>query len=297
MTKAEATQYESVRRINSYTSSRISELLERARTIRIDVLKMCYGVGPERKAHPGGALSAVELVTALYFDIMRINPDDPRWPERDRFILSKGHACPVLYAALANRGYFDKSFYSSLRRIDGNLQGHPDMRKTPGVDMTTGSLGHGLAAGAGVAASGKIDKKAFQVFVLLGDGEIQEGLVWESAMAIPRLGLDNITAIVDVNRLQSGGPVDEILCLSPLREKWLSFGWNVIEIDGHAMSEVLNALDLSLSTKGVPTVILAKTVKGKGVEFMENDNSWHQKTPSEEQYREAIGRLKTGESR
>ncbi len=294
MTDTRVDQYESVRRENHYMSSRTEGLLEWARKVRIDILEMTYGVGPERKAHPGGALSAVEMVTALYFDIMRLNPDSPQWPDRDRFILSKGHACPVLYAALANRGYFDKSFYSTLRRLDGSLQGHPDMRKTPGVDMTTGSLGHGLAAGAGVAASGKIDKKSFQVFVLLGDGEVQEGLVWESAMAIPRLGLDNITALVDVNRLQSGGAVDDIIPLSPLREKWMSFGWNVIEIDGHDMRDVLSALDLAVHSKGVPTVILAKTVKGKGVEFMENDNSWHQKTPSDEQYRQAIAQLKSG---
>lgn len=294
MTKAETTQYESVGRVNRFVGSRVAELREMTRTLRIDILDMCYRVGPERKAHPGGALSAVEIVTALYFDVMRINPDDPHWPERDRFILSKGHACPVLYAALANRGYFDKSLYGTLRRIDGTLQGHPDMQKTPGVDMTTGSLGHGLAAGAGVASSGKIDRKGFQVFVLLGDGEIQEGLVWESAMAVPRLGLDNITAIVDINRLQSGGAVDDIMSLHPLREKWMSFGWNTIEIDGHDLGEVLNALDLAVHTKGMPTVILAKTVKGKGVEFMENDNSWHQKTPSEEQYREAIEHLKAG---
>jgi transketolase len=294
MTKAEAVQDDSAGRINPYVSRRISALDDWARKIRIDILEMCYGVGPERKAHPGGALSAVEIVTALYFDIMRIKPEEPSWADRDRFILSKGHACPVLYAALANRGYFDKAFYRELRRIGGRLQGHPDMRKTPGVDMTTGSLGHGLAAGAGIAASGKIDKRDFQVFVLLGDGEVQEGLVWESAMAAPRLGLDNLTAVVDVNRLQSGGAVDDILCLTPLREKWMSFGWNPIEIDGHDMGEVLNALDLALAAKGSPTVILAKTIKGKGVEFMENDNAWHQKTPSEEQYKTAIEALKAG---
>jgi transketolase len=163
--------------------------------------------------------------------------------------------------------------------------------------MTAGSLGHGLAAGAGIAASGKIDRKAFQVFVVLGDGELQEGLVWESAMAIPRLGLDNITAIIDINRLQSGGAVDDILPLHPLREKWASFGWNTIEIDGHDLGEVVGALDLALTTKGVPTVVLAKTVKGKGVEFMENDNSWHQKTPSEEEYRRALAQLREPELR
>lgn len=292
MTKTEQNRHESVGRMNRYAGERVASLLEWARTLRIDILEMTYGVGPDRKAHPGGALSAVEIVTALYFDIMRINPDDPRWPERDRFILSKGHACPVLYAALANRGYFDKSLYGSLRRVDGLLQGHPDMTKTPGVDMTTGSLGHGLGAGAGIAASAKIDKKGFQVFVMLGDGEIQEGLVWETAMSAPRLGLDNLTAIIDINGLQSGGAVDDILPLYPLREKWASFGWNTLEIDGHNMSEVLCALDLAVRTRGVPTIILARTVKGKGVDFMEHDNSWHQKTPTKEQYRKAVTHLK-----
>lgn len=278
----------------STDAQRIQQAEYWARMIRLDILDMCCRVGPDRKAHPGGALSAADIVAALYFDIMRIDPAQPLRPDRDRFILSKGHTCPVLYAALANRGYFSKDLYGTLRRIDGNLQGHPDMRKTPGVDMTTGSLGHGLAAGAGIAMSAKIDRKDFRVYVLLGDGEVQEGLVWESAMASPRLGLTNLTVIVDINRLQSGGSVDQILPLHPLREKWASFGWNTIEIDGHCMNEILSALDLAVLEQERPTVILARTVKGKGVKFMEDDNSWHQRTLTEEEYRLAAKMLESG---
>lgn len=263
-------------------------LEKKAREIKIDVIKMCYEVGPKRKAHPGGALSAADIVVTLYFDIMRIDPSNPDWKERDRFILSKGHACPVLYAALANLGYFDKKQYKSLRRVGGMLQGHPDMRKIPGVDMTTGSLGNGLSAGIGMALSARMDKKNYRVFVLLGDGECDEGIVWEGAMAASKYKLDNLIAIVDMNGLQSCGTVKSIMPTDSLIDKWRSFGWNTIEINGHNMSEIIFGLELASSYTSKPSVIIAHTVKGKGVSFMENDNAWHQKTFSIEQYDQAV---------
>ena len=270
---------------------RLSRLIQKARQIRIDIIRMTYEAGPARKGHPGGALSITDIVAALFFDILRINPSDPNWPDRDRFILSKGHACPALYSALANRGYFDKEEFKSFRKIDGMLQGHPDMKSTPGVDITTGSLGHGLSAGVGMALAAKIDKRDYNVFVLLGDGECQEGLVWEAAMAAPKFLLDNLIAIVDVNRLQSCDWVDEIIPLEPLTAKWSAFGWNVIETDGHNMKELVSSLELAVSHEGQPTVIIAQTVKGKGVSFMEDDNIWHQKAPDKEQFDKAMAEL------
>ncbi len=266
---------------------KILRLKEAARQIREDIVRMVYEAGPARKGHPGGALSATDIVTALYFDIMNIQPENPAWPDRDRFVLSKGHACPVIYAALANRGFFAKEQYQSFRKVNGMLQGHPDMKRIPGIDMTAGSLGHGLSAGLGMALSAKIDKKDFQVFVMLGDGECQEGLVWEAVMSAPACGADNLTAIVDVNRLQSCDSVENTLPLDPFGIKWSAFGWHVLEIDGHNMEEIVAALELAVFGKG-PTVILAHTIKGKGVSFMEEDNSWHQKAPSREQFEQAM---------
>lgn len=274
------------------TDRRLNRLEEIARRIRIDIVEMTHFAGPARKGHPGGALSATDIVAALFFDIMRINPSDPGWRDRDRFILSKGHACPVLYAALANRGYFTKESYKSFRKVDGMLQGHPDMKNTPGVDMTTGSLGHGLSAGIGMALAAKIDKRKFRVFVLLGDGECQEGLLWEAALSAPKYGLDNLTAIVDFNGLQSCDWIDATIPIEPFAEKWLAFGWNVLEIDGHNMQEVIAALELAVNHKQKPTVIIAHTVKGKGISFMENDNAWHQKAPDTKQFEQAMAELR-----
>jgi transketolase len=270
---------------------KIVRLKKIARQIRKDIVRMVYEAGPDRKGHPGGALSAVDIVTALYFDIMNIQPENPTWPDRDRFILSKGHASPVIYTALANRGFFSKDKYRSFRKVNGMLQGHPDMRKIPGIDMTSGSLGHGLAAGLGMALSAKIDKKDFQVFVMLGDGECQEGLVWEAVMSAPTFGADNLTAIVDLNRLQSCDLVENTIPLDPFGIKWMAFGWNVLEIDGHNMEEIVSALELAVFGKGKPTVILANTVKGKGVSFMEDDNSWHQKAPNRKEFEQAMAEL------
>jgi len=274
------------------TRRRLDRLEEIARRLRIDIVKMTHLAGSARKGHPGGALSATDIVAALFFDIMRINPSDPDWRDRDRFILSKGHACPVLYAALANRGYFTEESYQSFRKVDGMLQGHPDMKNTPGVDMTTGSLGHGLSAGIGMALAARIDKRNYRVFVLVGDGECQEGLLWEAALSAPQYGLDNLTAIVDFNRLQSCDWVDATIPLEPFAAKWLAFGWNVLEIDGHNMQEVVAALELAVNHKNKPTVIIAHTVKGKGVSFMEDDNAWHQKAPDAKQFEQAMAELR-----
>ena len=270
---------------------RTTRLEQCARQIRIDIIRMVYEAGPSRKGHPGASLSAADIVAVLYFDVLRLDPSYPQWPDRDRFILSKGHASPVLYAALANRGYFEKSQYASFRKVDGMLQGHPDMKSTPGVDMTSGSLGHGLSAGMGVALAGKISHRDYHVFVLLGDGECQEGLVWEAALAAPKYGLDNLIAVIDLNGWQACGSVRETLPIEPLIAKWQSFGWNTLEIDGHSIPEILNALELARTHPRTPSVVIAHTVKGKGVSFMEDNNDWHQKAPTTEEYELAISEL------
>jgi transketolase len=264
-------------------------LIKKAKEIRKDIIEIAYKAqGP---SHPGGSLSSADIVTALYFKIMKIDPANPRWEERDRLILSKGHACPVLYSALAERGYFDKSLLSSLRRLNSKLQGHPDMNKTPGVDMTSGSLGNGISVGLGIALGLKISQIQSNVFVILGDGELQEGMVWEAAMAAPRLGLDNLVAIIDYNHLQSCGSIDQIMPLEPLRAKWEDFGWKVFEMNGHNMDDIVNTLEMAAGFKGKPTVVIAHTTKGKGVSFMENDIAWHCKAPTLEQYEQAIREL------
>lgn len=266
-----------------------AELTQMARKIRLDIVEMATkGGGP---GHPGPALSCADVVTALYFRIMNIQPTNPKWEERDRLILSKGHACPAIYAALAERGYFDKSWLYEFRKIGGKLQGHPDMNKTPGVDMTAGSLGHGLSAGLGMALALKLRKAKSKVYVILGDGEIQEGMVWEAAMSAPKLGADNLIAIVDYNHFQSGGCTDEIMSLEPLVDKWKAFNWRVLEINSHNMEDIVNKLEIAKMSIGRPTVIIAHSVKGKGVSYMENDNAWHQKVPSESQYTKACKEL------
>jgi transketolase len=277
--------------IMSPTDDRVKRLEDQARRVRADILKMTHDVGAAHKGHPGGALSAADLVTALYFDVMNVDPANPGDPDRDRFILSKGHTCPVLYAALGLKGYFDRSNYQTFRTVGGILQGHPDMKKTPGVDMTAGSLGHGLSAGLGMALAGRIDRRSYRTYVVLGDGECQEGLVWEAAMAAGHYGVGTLTAVVDVNGLQSCFPVVETLAMEPFADKWRAFRWNAIEIDGHDMGQILTALEGAAAETARPTVILARTVKGKGVSFMENDNVWHQKAPNDEQYRQALSEL------
>jgi len=263
----------------------IEELKVMAGTVRCDIIHM---ITTARSGHPGGSLSATDIVTALYFRVMRLDPKNPGWPDRDRFILSKGHACPVWYAALAERGYFDKSHLGTLRRLNSILQGHADMNKTPGVDMTVGSLGQGFSAGLGMALSGKLRNKDYHVWVIIGDGEMQEGAIWEAAMAGAKWKLDNLTVILDRNHLQNDDFVDVTMPVDPVADKWRAFNWNVMEIDGHDMEEIVDALETARATRGKPILIIAHTVKGKGVSFMENVAVWHGKAPSEEQARQAL---------
>jgi transketolase len=267
----------------------VEELEKMAVIIRCDIIDM---ICTAAAGHPGGSLSAADLVTALYFRIMRIDPENPDWPDRDRFILSKGHACPVWYAALAERGYFDKSHLKTLRQMGSILQGHPDMRKTPGIDMTTGSLGHGLSAGLGMALSGKLQQKDYHVFVIIGDGESQEGSIWEASMAAPNFKLDNLTAILDYNHLQNDYSVDDIMPIHPAVDKWQAFGWHVLDIDGHDMAQVVQALEEAKAHQGAPTMIVANTVKGKGVSYMENVCEWHGRAPCQEEADRALEELR-----
>jgi len=267
----------------------VEDLEAIAREIRVTIVDMLYRIGQEYRGHPGPALSIADIVTCLYFKVLNIVPQNPRWPDRDRFILSKGHACPALYAALALRGFFDKKHLYSLRHVGSILQGHPDMRKTPGIDMTTGSLGHGLSAGVGVALSARLDGKLFRTYVLLGDGELQEGLVWEAAMAARHYRLDNLIAIIDRNRWQSCGSVERTMNLEPLSSKWDSFGWKVLEIDGHDIKSICSSLSVAHTSK--PLAIIANTVKGKGVSFMEEDNSWHQRPITRQEHEKAMSEL------
>ena len=265
------------------------ELDLKANDIRKLVIDMLYKIGPDRKGHPGPALSIAEIIACLYFEVLNIKPDNPAWPDRDRFILSKGHACPALYAALALKGFFKKENLYTFRHIDSILQGHPDMRKTPGIDMTAGSLGHGLAAGIGIALGARMDGKSYKVYVIIGDGETQEGLIWEAAMYAGNLGLDNLVVIIDKNRFQSCDEVSCIVNIEPLDEKLRAFGWEVVKCNGHDVKELLKAFRTTAKNK--PLAIIAETVKGKGVSFMENDNSWHQRAITDEQYKIAMKEL------
>ena len=273
----------------SQKSMSVEELEKMAVVIRCDIIDM---ICTAAAGHPGGSLSAADVVTALYFRIMRLDPQNPDWPDRDRFILSKGHACPVWYAALAERGYFDRSHLKTLRQMGSILQGHPDMRKTPGIDMTAGSLGHGLSAGLGMALSGKLQQKDYHVFVIIGDGESQEGSIWEASMAAPNFKLDNLTAILDYNHLQNDYSVDDIMPIHPAVDKWQAFGWHVLDIDGHNMAQVVAALEEAKSHKGKPTMIVANTIKGKGVSYMENVCEWHGRAPCQEEADQALAELR-----
>lgn len=264
-------------------------LRAQARLLRQTALTMIYHA---QSGHPGGSLSASDIVAALYFDEMRIDPKKPRWEQRDRFILSKGHCCPILYAALAMRGFFDPSELNTLRRFESILQGHPDMNKTPGVDMTTGSLGQGLSDGAGMAFGLKYDQNPARVFVLLGDGETDEGQVWEAAAFAAKYKLGNLIAIVDCNSLQNDGPCEEVMPLGDMPGKWRGFGWRVLEADGHDIGEILDAMAQIRDYAGEkPTCLLARTVKGKYVSFMENVVEWHGKAPDDAEYRAAMEEL------
>ncbi len=271
------------------TTSRAGvDLKQIARNTRRSILEMIYQAG---SGHPGGSLSAVEVVTALFFRILRHHPQDPRWPDRDRFILSKGHAVPLLYAVLAQMGYFPLSELSSLRRLDSRLQGHPDRDLTMGIETSTGSLGQGLSFGVGVALAGKLDQREYRVYVLLGNGECDEGQVWEAAMSAAHFKLDNLTTIVDHNKQQLDGWTKDVMDLGAFRDKWSSFGWEVMEIDGHNFDHILSAFKRAKEIKGKPTIIISHTIKGKGVSFMENNPDFHGRAPTREEMKKALEEL------
>lgn len=265
----------------------IRQLEETARKIRKNILVMTTNAG---SGHPGGSLSSADIVVALYFYKMRHNSQNPEWPDRDRFVLSKGHSCPLLYAVLAECGYFPKEELKNLRKIDCLLQGHPCIT-TPGIEIPTGSLGQGLSVANGIAIAGKLDKKDYRVYCLIGDGESQEGQIWEAAMTASHYKLDNLIAILDNNRLQIDGFVKDIMNVFPLKEKWKSFGWHVWEIDGHDFEEIINTLDEADRIEGKPKIIIANTTKGKGISFMENKAEFHGKTLTKEQLNEALKEL------
>jgi transketolase len=241
--------------------------------------------------HIGGSLSAMDILTELYFEQLRIDPERPQAPERDRFVMSKGHCTPALYSVLALRGYFPEKQLVLFRSIEGHMSGHPDMVHVPGVDMSTGSLGQGLSAAVGMAVAGKMDSAAYRVYALMGDGEIEEGQIWEAAMSAAKYKLDNLCGIVDVNGLQIDGRTADVMPSEPLDAKFAAFGWNVIKADGHDFDSLRAAFSAAKAEKGRPSVILAKTVKGKGVSFMENDAGWHGKAPNAEQYEQAMAEL------
>ena len=269
---------------NYFTNHDVRRLEKKALDIRHDVLNMIYKA---KAGHPGGSLSAVEVITTLYFHVMNIDPANPDWADRDRFVLSKGHACPTLYAALAERGFFPMEELDTLRQYHSILQGHPDMNKVPGLDMTAGSLGNGLSAALGMALSARWKKQDYMTYVMLGDGECQEGMVWEAAMAAAHHRLKNLIAIVDCNGVQINGWVNDVMRVEPMADKWRAFGWAVIEIDGHDIHQILTALHDARAMR-CPTAILARTVKGKGVSFMEDDWAWHGAAPDAQQLAQAM---------
>jgi len=269
----------------------ISRLREIAREVRRDILIMLNKAG---SGHTGGSLSAVELLTALFFAKLRHDPHKPQWESRDRFVLSKGHAAPVLYAILARCDYFGREELLHLRELGSSLQGHPDCKFTPGVEVPTGSLGQGLSMANGMAMAIKLDGLSSRVYVLLGDGEVQEGQVWEAAMTAAHYKLDNICAMLDNNRLQIDGWVKDVKNIEPLAPKWKAFGWAVLEIDGHNFSEILAALDEAEKIKDKPTIIIARTIKGKGVSFFENQAKYHGVAPTNEELERALKELESG---
>lgn len=258
-----------------------TEKLQRlANRLRLDVVETVYHAGD---GHPGPCMSIAEAIAVLYFDELRLRPEDPGWQERDRFILSKGHACPILYAALARRGYFSLEELKGLRSLDGMLQGHPDMHKTPGIDYVSGSLGNGVAIGSGMAKGLAMQGSQARVYVIVGDGEMEEGIIWEAAMAAAHHKLSNLIVLGDLNGCQSGGHVDQLSSLNPVCDKWRAFHWQVIEIDGHDVEQLKGALKKARDCQDRPTFIAMSTVKGKNISYMENNNAWHKRTPTQEE--------------
>ena len=264
------------------------QTIKAAKRMRADIVKMLAAAG---SGHPGGSLSAADILAVLYFEKMRIRPEEPAWADRDRLVLCKGHAAPALYAALSCRGYFSEEELVNLRRLGSRLQGHPDMKRLPGVDMSTGSLGQGLSAACGMALAGRLDAKDYRVFALLGDGELEEGQVWEAAMFAAHYRLDHLVAFVDHNRLQIDGDIAKVLSPEPIDQKFAAFGWHVQTVDGHDHAALSAAVDAALATMGQPSVIIAETVKGKGISFMENQVGWHGKAPNAEEATRALAEL------
>lgn len=275
----------------AFDQQTLAYLQEKANVMRQDIVKM---VAEASSGHPGGSLSAADIVAVLYFNEMNIDANNAKDPNRDRFILSKGHASPVLYAALAEKGFFPREELMTFRKIDSRLQGHPSKKSLPGVEMSTGSLGQGLSAANGIAMAGKMDNLDYRVYAVIGDGEIQEGMIWEAAMAAGHYKLDNLTAFLDYNGLQIDGPVDDVLNPAPVDDKFRAFGWHVIIIDGHDMNQIDDAIQEAKQTKDKPTMIIAKTVKGKGVSYMENQVGWHGTAPNAEQLKQALEELTGG---
>lgn len=266
----------------------IEELKSIAKTVRGDIVSM---LTESASGHPGGSLSAADIVTTLFFGEMNIDPKNPKDENRDRFVLSKGHAAPVLYSALARKGYFPVEELNTLRKINSRLQGHPSMKCLPGVDMSTGSLGQGISAAVGMALAGKLDKKDYRVYTVLGDGELEEGQVWEASMSASHYKLDNLTAFIDFNGLQIDGDITKVMNPTPIDKKFEAFGWNVLVIDGHDIEAILDSIEKAKACKDKPTAVVCKTVKGKGVSFMENLASWHGTAPSKEQCEQALAEI------
>ena len=269
----------------------VKELEKKANQIRQEIVKQVYSAG---SGHPGGSLSIADIMAVLYFNELNINEKNPKWEERDRLVLSKGHCVAALYAALALRGYFDIEELKTFRKTEGILQGHPDMKKVTGVDMSTGSLGQGLSAAVGMAIAGKLDNKSYRVYSIVGDGEIEEGQIWEALMSAAQYKLDNLCVIVDNNNLQIDGTIEEVMNSYPIDKKFESFGFEVITIDGHNIPEIIDAFEKAKTIKNKPTCIIAKTIKGKGVSFMENKVEWHGKAPNDEEYNKAMEELSIG---
>ena len=270
-----------------------TELKQTANEVRKSIVKAVHSA---KSGHPGGSLSAADIFTYLFFEEMNVDPKNPKWQDRDRFVLSKGHVAPGYYSVLAERGFFPKEDLLTLRHTGSYLQGHPDMKHIPGVDMSSGSLGQGLSCAVGMAAAGKYDKKDYRVYCLTGDGEIQEGQIWEAAMWAGFKKLDNLVVIVDNNNLQIDGAIDEVCSPYPIADKFAAFNFHTIEIDGNDFDQIRNAFEEAKQTKGMPTAIIAKTVKGKGVSFMENQAGWHGKAPNDEEFAIAMADLeKAGE--
>lgn len=274
--------------MNKYWGEGKCHMEDKCRQLRKRILTMIYEAG---SGHPGGSLSSVDIIAVLYNRIMKHDPKNPGWTERDRFILSKGHVCPALYAVLSDCGYFDQKELDGLRKYGSILQGHPYMYKTPGLDISSGSLGQGLSISVGIALAAKMDKRTFRVYCLMGDGETQEGQIWEAAMAASHYRLDNICGIVDYNGLQIDGRVEEVMNISPYRDKWAAFGWNVLETDGHDPVQLEYTFKKAKGFRGRPTVIIAHTIKGKGVSFMQNNAGWHGVAPNKEQLEAALAEL------